>query len=177
MDKRLLHIFEKKIINNDRIVILSKKFNDINWYSLVILFIIISVVEFFRISLNKNKNQLIIDLIIVVILILATFFIFLYKKTKIKIVKTKRGDIIIERLDSMIIKDSIIKSKNIYFYSKHLNQNFYGLKLVFKDKTEKTIYFNLLPYYKDEKYNALFISKKTTEDLGDFLQMKVVFEE
>ena len=177
-NKNLLYIQEKKLIGEDKVVILSRQTINLVWYSILLVLIIISAFEFFKISFTKNTLSFIINVLIVIVLVFISFFIFSYNRIKLKIVKSENGEIFIEKLRSLLINEEIIKpSGKPYLYSRSNIDGKYGLEIRYKDiKSKKLTRLSLLPYYKSEMKNPLFLIKEDVEKIGEFLEMKIVFE-
>jgi hypothetical protein len=177
-NKNLLYIQEKKLVGEDKVIILSRKTNSLIWYFLLLILIIVSTFEFFKISFTKNTFSFILNVIIVIILVFISFFIFSYNRIKFKIVKSESGEIFIEKLKSLLINEEIIKpSGKAYLYSKLNKDGKYGLEIRYKDiKSKKLTELSLLPYYKSEMNNPLFLIKEDIEKIGEFLDIKIIFE-
>lgn len=175
-DKKILDRIEKKIIDGNKIIILSKRRNNLIWYFSLLVLIGISLIEFFIISMSKSLLSFSINIAIVIIVVAISFFIFFYNKIKIKIIKGKNGRILIEILESISIKEREIKPvKGVYFYSKHFGKNCYGLGLRYKTNKSQKLNLDLMPYYENELRNPVFLNKEKVIEIGEFLKMKVVF--
>jgi hypothetical protein len=177
MSEKRLVIQEKKVIEGNKIIILTKRTNIFVWYSLLALVIIVSVIEFFRIWTINSAKSFIVEFLIISFIVLVSFMIFTYKKIKMKIIRNRNGDIFIERLETITIKDNIIKSpKNPYFiFEEHENNHW--LKIAYKNNKNKEISLELLPFFDGLRFDPVYLDKKTIEEIGKFLDMKIVLKQ